>query len=158
MIKEDSTLRNIGKKELLRRTVTLDTVQDQEFLNMVMQETLRFHAPIPSNTPVTLDQESSIGKYKVKPSTEMVINFHGLHMNADHWQRPKEFLPQRFDKDDPLSLSPDGKKRHAFAWAPFNGGRRVCFGKTFAEATMKILATYLTSHFNFEHENEKYRE
>ena len=57
-----------------------------------------------------------------------------------------------------MYLTPGGKKRHAFAYAPFSGGRRVCFGKTFAEATMKILATYLTQHFNFEHVDEKYRE
>ena len=45
LVKEDPSLRNLEKKELLRRTVTLDTVQDQEFLNMVMQETLRFQTP-----------------------------------------------------------------------------------------------------------------
>ena len=88
----------------------------------------------------------------------MLVNFMGLHYNTDHWQRPKEFLPQRFDPSDPLYLSPSGTKRHAFAWAPFNGGRRVCFGKTFAEATMKITVTYLTSYFNFEHVDEMYRE
>ena len=55
-------------------------------------------------------------------------------------------------------MAPNGTKRHAFAWAPFNGGKRVCFGKTFAEGTMKIMMTYLTSYFNFEHVDEKYRD
>ena len=87
----------------------------------------------------------------------MVIDFNGLHFNAKHWQRPREFLPQRFDPEDSLSLAPDGKKRHAFAWAPFNGGKRVCFGKTFAESNLKIVLTYLTSYYNFEHVDEKYR-
>ena len=53
-------------------------------------------------------------------------------------------MPERFDKESPLYLTPDGKKRHAFAYAPFNGGRRVCFGKTFAEANLKFLIIYLT--------------
>ena len=43
LVKQDRSLRDIGgKKDLLRKTLTLDTVQDQEFLNMVMQEALRF--------------------------------------------------------------------------------------------------------------------
>ena len=149
LVKGDDSLRNIGKKELLRKTISLETVQDQEFLNMVMQETLRFESPAASNTAVVVDKETTIGKYTIKPGTEMIINFFGLHYNTDHWQRPTEFLPQRFDKDDPLNLAPDGTKRHVFAWAPFNGGKRVCFGKTFAEATMKIVMTYMTSYFNF---------
>ena len=88
----------------------------------------------------------------------MTIFFHGLHMNGSQWQRPKEFLPQRFDVDDPLYQTSDGKKRHTFAYVPFNGGLRVCFGKTFAEAAMKIMMTYLTTYFNFEHVDEKYRD
>ena len=123
-----------------------------------MQETLRFQCPAASNTPVTVERETTIGKYTIMPSTDLVVDFYGLHYNANHWQRPREFLPERFDKNDPLYLAPDGKKRHAFAYAPFNGGRRVCFGKTFAEATMKIMLTYMTSHFNFEHVDEKYRD
>ena len=45
LVKEDASLRNLEKKELLRKTVTLEVVQDQEFLNMVMQETMRFQTP-----------------------------------------------------------------------------------------------------------------
>ena len=86
-----------------------------------------------------------------------MVNFHGLHYNAKHWQKPYEFLPERFDKNNPLSKAPDGTKRHSYAWAPFSGGRRVCFGKTFAEMTIKTLMTYITSYYNLEHVNKKYR-
>jgi cytochrome P450 len=55
-----------------------------------------------------------------------------------------EFLPERFDHSSPLSLTPGGKKRHPMSWVPFHGGSRVCFGKTLAEANMKILMLYLT--------------
>jgi len=33
---------------------------------------------------------------------------------------------------------------------PFSGGRRVCFGKTFAEANLKYMATYLSQFLDFE--------
>ena len=36
------------------------------------------------------------------------------------------------------------------SWLPFNGGRRVCFGKTFAEHVMKMLVTMMAQRFDME--------
>ena len=94
----------------------------------------------------------------MKAGTDLFIDFYGLHFHGAHWQRPREFLPQRFDKDDPLYLAPDGQKRHPYAWTPFSGGKRACFGKTFAEAAMKIVVTYLTSFYNLKHVEAKHRD
>jgi cytochrome P450 len=33
---------------------------------------------------------------------------------------------------------------------PFNGGKRVCFGKTFAENVLRMIATMLAQSFDFE--------
>ena len=87
----------------------------------------------------------------------MLINLHGLHRNPNEWQRPHEFLPQRFDPADPLYLTPSGKKRHSHSFVPFNGGKRVCLGKTFAESVMKVVATYMTQFFNVEFLDEEFR-
>ena len=86
----------------------------------------------------------------------MWINYDGLHFNPREWQRPREFLPDRFDHENPLSLTPDGRKRHSHSWVPFHGGKRICFGKTFAELTTKIVATYLTQYFDLEMADKKY--
>ena len=67
-----------------------------------------------------------------------------------------EFLPERFDNNDPLFLTPDGKKRHTNAMAPWLGGPRVCFGKSLAETTMKISTTYITQMFDLEFEDPKF--
>jgi len=72
--------------------------------------------------------------------------------NSKEWQRPDEFLIDRFDPKSPLYLTPGGKKRNAFSWLPFSGGKRVCFGKTFAEANLKFLTTYITQTYDFEFE------
>ena len=36
------------------------------------------------------------------------------------------------------------------SFIPFIGGRRICFGKTFAEANLKIVVTYLAQYFKME--------
>ena len=55
LCKRDPLFCSLDKKELLRKALTLETVQDQEFLNMVMQEALRFQPPAPGITPIVLD-------------------------------------------------------------------------------------------------------
>ena len=79
-----------------------------------------------------------------------------VHFNKSEWQRPYEFLPQRFDNEDELSLTPEGTKRHPFSFIPFSGGNRICFGKTFAEAKLKIVATYLSQMLDFEFVDKQY--
>ena len=62
-----------------------------------------------------------------------MINQYALAHNAEQWQKPFEFIPERFDNSNPVSLTPGGKKRNPYSFVPFGGGKRVCFGKTFAE-------------------------
>ena len=33
---------------------------------------------------------------------------------------------------------------------PFSGGKRICFGKTFAEAILRLMTVILTQNFEFE--------
>jgi len=69
---------------------------------------------------------------------------YACHFNEEQWQKPHEFLPERFDHSNQLSLTPSGKKRSPYALIPFSGGRRTCAGKTFAEAVLKTTAALLT--------------
>jgi len=71
-------------------------------------------------------------------------NLSGTHHNSVEYQRPKEFLPERWDHNSPLSLRPDGKKRSPFTLISFSGGRRICSGKAFSEYAIKIFMTYMT--------------
>ena len=68
-----------------------------------------------------------------------------------------EFIPERFDHSNDLSLTPAGKKRNVSSWAPFFGGNRVCFGKSLAEGEIKIAATYMTQLFDLKFEDPKYQ-
>ena len=73
----------------------------------------------------------------------MKINMDGLHHNSKEWQRHDEFLPERFNPESYLFLTPDGKKRNPYSWLPFNGGQRICFGKSFAEFNLSMFDRFL---------------
>ena len=83
-----------------------------------------------------------------------MVDFYALHYDQSQWQDPLKFIPERWDSSNPLSLTPSGKKRHPNSFSPWSGGKRVCFGKTFAESTMKIVVTYITQSFDMKLVNE----
>ncbi len=73
-----------------------------------------------------------------------------MHYSSKYWQEPYKFNPNRFDPSHPDSKMPDGKKRPQMTWLPFNGGKRICFGKTFADLMLRITTTMITQKFNLE--------
>ena len=143
-ITDDPSLASLTLIEQLRKTVTVDNCFDLEYLNMVIQEGLRFQGPGGINPVIFNEDVRLANKITVKAGTRIRVLNWALHKNSAEWQRPHEFLPDRFNSESPLYLTPDGKKRNSMSWAPFSGGKRICFGKTFAESNLKILLTYFT--------------
>ena len=123
---------------------------------MLINETLRFCPSVPMSSPHYPKKDVKLGKYHFKKGDLIIVNIESLGHNPSEWQRPTEMIPERFDNDDPLSLRPDGKKRHPYSWVPFVGGSRVCFGKSQAEYNMKIFTLFVTQKFNFEFEDKRY--
>lgn len=74
-----------------------------------------------------------------------MINIYSLHHNPDEWISPEKFIPERFDKESPLSLTPKGNRRHPMSFGPFLGGKRICLGKTFAENMGKCMLAIIVS-------------
>ena len=73
-----------------------------------------------------------------------------MHYSSKYWQEPHKFNPNRFDPNHPDSKTPDGKKRPQMVWLPFNGGKRICFGKTFADLMLRLTSTIISQKFNLE--------
>ena len=129
----------------MKSVVSVDSCFDFEYLNMVIMEGLRFQPP-GGITPVTFEKDVTLGngKLTVKKGDNVRILHWALHKNPAEWQRPNEFLPERWDSTSPLYLTPSGKRRNTMSYVPWSAGKRVCFGKTFAESNLKIILTYIT--------------
>ena len=142
--------------------VTIDNCLELDYLSMVVNEGLRFQGPN-NVSPFVFSQDVTLAnKLTLKKGDRVRVLNWALHKHSGEWHRPHEFLPDRFDPQSPLYLTPAGKKRNMASFVPFGGGKRICFGKTFAEVSLKILITYFTQYFNFEYvdkslcEGEKY--
>ena len=121
----------------------METLGDLSYLSQVSMEVLRYRPPAANASIIELTKDSKVGKYHVKAGDNIVINIEGLHFNADEWHFPHKFYPPRFNTEDEAFLRPDGSKRNPSSYIPFLGGKRICFGKTFAETNLKVLASYL---------------
>ena len=136
-------------REQLDGVIDLKRVHSLNYLSMCFQEALRYQGPAYTSSNIYLTQDAKAGPIDIQEGDEIIINYYGLHYSSAEWQRPYEFLPERWDPQSPLYLTPSGKKRHAFSWTPFNGGRRSCIGQTFAEKNIKTVLVYLVAYFDF---------
>ena len=155
-VAEDPSLALLNTRDFLNEKVSIESAQDLEFTNQCMQEALRYCPPSPTSQIYFATEDVKLGKYYFKKGDQLCINMLALHHNPKEWQRPMEMLPDRFNHESPLSLTPEGKKRHNCSNIPFHGGMRVCFGKTLAESNLKILATYMTQKFDMKFEDPRY--
>ena len=142
---------------MLDKILTMEKAQDLEFATMVMQEALRFRPPVHASHYYFLKDDCKLGQYNFKKGDILCILFEALGHNSAEWHRPNEMIPDRFDRESPLYLTPDGKKRHAQSWSAFHGGPRVCFGKTLAEGNLKVFITYITQQFNLKFQDPRFQ-
>lgn len=101
-------------------------------------------------------KDTKFGWLSMKANQIFLFNMVGLHLNGKQWQRPFDFLPDRFDPSHELSRTPDGKKRNPYSWLPFLGGRRICLGKPFAEIISMTVVTMMTQRFEMSFANKEF--
>jgi hypothetical protein len=102
---------------------------EEEFTTAVINETLRIRPPAPLTARVAA-QPFSIGGYRVDAGTRIVVHIVAINRNADNYEHPNEFRPERF-----LGVRPQ-----TYAWVPFGGGVKRCLGASFS---MRELITVL---------------
>jgi cytochrome P450 len=100
---------------------------DGEYLDAVIQETLRLRPPIPI-VDRTLVAELELSGYRLPPGTVVAPCIYLVHRRPSLYADPDAFKPERF-----LDHAPE-----TYTWLPFGGGTRRCIGATFATFEMKI--------------------
>ena len=104
------------------------------YLDATIKEVLRLRPVVPI-TARKITVPFTVGGRTYEPGTVLMPCIYLLHRHPDIYERPEEFLPERFLEQSPPS----------YAWIPFGGGVRRCLGSGFALAEMRaVMQTVLT--------------
>ena len=77
-----------NKHDVMKEVLTLDGLQDLDYLSWVMMEALRFQAPSTQTSWLTMTQDTKIGKITFKQGDIFNIDFRALHFDSVQWQKP----------------------------------------------------------------------
>jgi cytochrome P450 len=106
---------------------------------------LRWRPTTPSALPHVLTQDDRLGEYYFPKGTTFIANAWTIHRNEEEYDRPDEFIPERFldnpygvrSKSDAKRMESDGRK----TLYTFGSGRRRCPGEQFAVTTVMVVVS-----------------
>jgi cytochrome P450 family 135 len=101
---------------------------DESYLEALVKEVLRIHAPSPIGGGRYVLEPFPIGAWTIPPGTGVSVDAYGVHVDPEIYPEPHEFRPERFLQDPP-----DG-----YSFLPFGGGAHRCLGAALALLEIKI--------------------
>jgi cytochrome P450 len=113
------------------------------YVEQVLQEALRLYPPVWLFSRRAVDDDT-LGGFHVPAGTDIFICPYLLHRSADHWDRPDDFLPERFTPEASAG-------RHRFAYLPFSAGPRFCIGAGFAMTEMAMHLSMVASRLRLQY-------
>jgi carotene epsilon-monooxygenase len=74
-----------------------------------------------------------------------MISVYNIHRSPAVWDRPHDFLPERFPLDEPVPT----EQNTGYRFIPFSGGPRKCVGDQFALMEAVAALAVLLQRFDF---------
>ncbi|XP_028644433.1 cytochrome P450 3A11-like isoform X2 [Grammomys surdaster] len=121
---------------------TYDIVMEMEYLDMVLNETLRLY-PTAARLGRACKKDVEINDILIPKGSAVIVPCYALHHDPEHWSEPEEFHPERFSKENMGSIDP-------YVYLPFGNGPRNCIGTRFALMSMKLALTKILQNFSFQ--------
>lgn len=140
MIKAQQELDSVvGKNSMVEES----HINKLPYLQAVMKEILRLHPVLPLMVPHCPSKSCIVGGYTVPKGARVFVNVWAIHRDASIWERPNEFVPERF-------LNGKGDySGNDFTYLPFGSGRRICAGIPMAERVVAFSLASLVHSFDW---------
>ncbi|XP_059108185.1 cytochrome P450 3A9-like isoform X3 [Peromyscus eremicus] len=122
--------------------VTYDALAEMEYLDMVVNETLRLY-PVGGRLERVCKKDVEINGMLIPKRTVVVVPTFALHKDPKCWPEPEEFRPERFSKKNQDRINP-------YTYQPFGSGPRNCIGMRFALLNVKVALVRVLQNFSFQ--------
>jgi len=141
---QEEVRRVVNKKS----KIDVNDINKMDYLKCIFKEILRLHPPLPLSIPRETITSVKIGGYDIPAKTKVFANIWAIQRDPKVWERPEEFIPERFE-DNPIDY-----KGQDFEFIPFGGGRRGCPGMTFGVASVENVVANLLCWFDWKLKGE----
>lgn len=135
-------IRQEGEQVCGDREPTADDYSALSYTRAVIQETMRLYPPIWGFIRVAAGDDEIAGK-QIRKGDRIVLFGYGAHHNEKYWEKPEEFMPERWlDKS---------VKRVRYSYLPFGAGKRSCIGGAMSQVENTLALTQLLRQFEPEY-------
>lgn len=107
------------------RKPKLDDLFNMPYTEATIYEVIRRSSVVAIGISHSATEDAQLGGYLIPKGSQLIPNFHGIHMNKDLWDEPEKFMPERFIVN--------GKAHKPSHFIPFSVGRRTCLGDLLAK-------------------------
>ncbi|KAL4387466.1 hypothetical protein GQ457_09G027980 [Hibiscus cannabinus] len=123
--------------------VDAEDISKMHYLKCVTKETFRLHPAAPLLVPRKTSASVKLKGYDIPSGTTIMINGWAIQRDPEWWEKPEEFIPERFENS---SIDFKGED---FEFIPFGFGRRGCPGLPFAVASIEYVVANLLYWFDW---------
>ncbi|XP_064210742.1 cytochrome P450 306a1 isoform X1 [Tribolium castaneum] len=128
------------KVRSLLNDLTLEQIAMVPYFEATIAEVQRIRPVVPVGIPHGSVEELEIAQYKVPPGTMIVPLQWAVHMDANIWDEPEVFKPERFINEEGKFFKPE-------AFIPFQAGKRMCVGDELARMFLYLFGAALVKNF-----------
>ncbi|KAL5753669.1 hypothetical protein ACOSP7_021889 [Xanthoceras sorbifolium] len=140
MKKVQMELENVVGKD---RMVEESDLENLEYLDMVIKESLRLHPVAPLLQHESME-DCIVNGFHIPKTSRVFINAYAIGRDPNAWNDPDKFFPERFIGSD-IDLY-----GHHFQLIPFGSGRRSCAGLQLGLTTVRLVLGQLIHCFDWE--------
>ncbi|MFK7834250.1 MAG: cytochrome P450 [Winogradskyella sp.] len=115
----------------------MDLVTKSKICQQVLEEAMRLYPPAYFIDRLNIEPDDFKGLH-FEAKSNLLFSVYEMHRHPKLWERPTEFLPERFN---------EGSRKFSSQYFPFGAGPRKCIGNNFAMFEMIIAVSELVSNY-----------
>ncbi|XP_071089613.1 cytochrome P450 2U1-like [Haliotis cracherodii] len=116
------------------------------YTNAALLEHMRLYTPLPLPPFHATSRDVDFHGYQIPKDTAVLYNVWSIHHDEDFWERPFDYIPERFLDENGALLSSEHEKRRRVI--PFGLGKRSCPGESLSRLRTFLCVANILQNFD----------